>query len=56
MDSIWVPDSRYAASGMTAGFEENEMSALYFEDLSVGQSADLTRTVDEAAIQAFADG
>ena len=31
------------------------MSALYFEDLSVGQSADLTRTVDEAAIQAFAD-
>jgi 3-hydroxybutyryl-CoA dehydratase len=31
------------------------MSALFFEDLSVGQSAELTRTVDEAAIQAFAD-
>lgn len=31
------------------------MSGLYFEDLSVGQSAELTRTVDEAAIQAFAD-
>jgi 3-hydroxybutyryl-CoA dehydratase len=31
------------------------MSGLYFEDLSVGQSAELTRTVDEAAIQTFAD-
>jgi len=31
------------------------MSGLYFEDLSVGQSADLTRTVDEKAIQAFAE-
>jgi 3-hydroxybutyryl-CoA dehydratase len=31
------------------------MAGLFFEDLSVGQSAELTRTVDEAAIQAFAD-
>ncbi|MES2033205.1 MAG: MaoC/PaaZ C-terminal domain-containing protein, partial [Pseudomonadota bacterium] len=31
------------------------MTGLYFEDLSIGQSATLTRTVDEAAIQAFAD-
>jgi 3-hydroxybutyryl-CoA dehydratase len=31
------------------------MTALFFEDLSVGQSAELTRTVDEAAIQGFAD-
>ena len=31
------------------------MSGLYFEDLSVGQSAELTRTVDEKAIQGFAD-
>ena len=31
------------------------MTALFFEDLSVGQSAELTRTVDEKAIQAFAD-
>jgi 3-hydroxybutyryl-CoA dehydratase len=31
------------------------MRALFFEDLSVGQSAELTRTVDEAAIQGFAD-
>lgn len=31
------------------------MSALFFEDLSVGQSAELVRTVDEKAIQAFAD-
>ena len=31
------------------------MSALFFEDLSVGQSAELTRMVDEKAIQAFAD-
>ena len=31
------------------------MSALFFEDLTVGQSAELTRTVDEKAIQAFAD-
>jgi len=31
------------------------VTALFFEDLSVGQSAELTRTVDEAAIQAFAD-
>lgn len=31
------------------------MTGQYFEDLSVGQSAELTRTVDEAAIQAFAD-
>ena len=31
------------------------MSAMFFEDLTVGQSADLTRTVDEAAIRAFAD-
>ena len=32
-----------------------EMSGLYFEDLTIGQSAELTRTVDERAIQAFAD-
>ncbi len=31
------------------------MSGLYFEDLSVGQSAELTRTVDDKAIQAFAE-
>lgn len=31
------------------------MTSLFFEELSVGQSALLTRTVDEAAIQAFAD-
>lgn len=31
------------------------MTALFFEDLSVGQSAELTRTVDEKAIQGFAD-
>lgn len=31
------------------------MSSLFLEDLSVGQSATLTRTVDESAIQAFAD-
>ena len=31
------------------------MTSLFFEELSVGQSAELTRTVDEAAIQAFAD-
>ncbi len=31
------------------------MSGLYFEDLSVGQSAELTRLVDEKAIQGFAD-
>lgn len=31
------------------------MSGLFFEDLSVGQSASLTRTVDEKAIQGFAD-
>ena len=31
------------------------MTALFFEDLSVGQSAELTSTVDEAAIQGFAD-
>jgi 3-hydroxybutyryl-CoA dehydratase len=31
------------------------MSGLFFEDLSVGQSAQLTRVVDEAAIQGFAD-
>ncbi|MFZ5671182.1 MAG: MaoC family dehydratase [Pseudomonadota bacterium] len=31
------------------------MAGLFFEDLSVGQSAETTRVVDEAAIQAFAD-
>lgn len=31
------------------------MSGMFFEDLSVGQSAELTRTVDDKAIQAFAD-
>ena len=31
------------------------MTALFFEDLSVGQSAELTRLVDEKAIQGFAD-
>lgn len=31
------------------------MTSLFFEDLSVGQSAELTRTVDEKAIQGFAD-
>lgn len=31
------------------------MSGLYFEDLSIGQSAELTRLVDEKAIQGFAD-
>ncbi|HRD45638.1 MAG TPA: MaoC family dehydratase [Caulobacter sp.] len=31
------------------------MTALFFEDLSIGQSAELTRTVDEKAIQGFAD-
>lgn len=31
------------------------MSGLFFEDLSVGQSASLTRTVGEADIQAFAE-
>ena len=31
------------------------MSGLFFEDLSVGQSAELTRVVDEKAIQGFAD-
>ena len=31
------------------------MPGLYFEDLSVGQSAELTRTVDDKAIQAFAE-
>lgn len=31
------------------------MAGMFFEDMSVGQSAELTRTVDEAAIQAFAD-
>jgi len=34
---------------------ESVVTGQYFEDLSVGQSAELTRTVDEAAIQAFAD-
>jgi 3-hydroxybutyryl-CoA dehydratase len=31
------------------------MQGLFLEDLSVGQSAELTRTVDEAAIVQFAD-
>lgn len=31
------------------------MAGMYFEDLSVGQSAELTRTVDDKAIQAFAE-
>lgn len=31
------------------------MSGLYFEDLTVGKSAELTRTVDDKAIQAFAE-
>lgn len=31
------------------------MTRLFFEDLTVGQSAELTRTVDEKAIQGFAD-
>lgn len=31
------------------------MQALYLEDLSIGQSAELTRTVDERSIQLFAE-
>jgi len=31
------------------------MGGMFFEDLTVGQSAELTRTVDDKAIQAFAD-
>lgn len=34
---------------------KDEMAGMFFEDLTVGQSAELTRTVDEAAIQAFAE-
>ncbi|MDB5446305.1 MAG: MaoC family protein/phosphate acetyl/butaryl transferase [Phenylobacterium sp.] len=31
------------------------MQGLYFEDLSVGQSAELTRVASEAVVQAFAE-
>ncbi|MDO8296116.1 MAG: MaoC family dehydratase [Caulobacter sp.] len=31
------------------------MAGMFFEDMSVGQSAELTRTVDDKAIQAFAE-
>jgi len=30
------------------------LQGLYFEDLSIGQTAELTRTADDAAIRAFA--
>jgi len=37
-----------------SGSEGQDVQGLYFEDLSIGQSAELTRTADAATVEAFA--